>query len=268
MIGEECTKTLDRASPLLFTRFKRAHTISSSPPAEPDDPSQKHSITVEQFLRAQARKPTKRRKYKRTPKVTTQSDLERLKEADSSFAREEDQLFSDDDDPSALPTKRSRKTQSDSNHQTAGKRRTRRQTKEATNVVQPLELQEEPLPNIATRSLHERWHPVDSRKGRPFIQPTFASGRRPISLAPLKPAPVLPPIWTSNSPLDSLLNLQDLSPTTKVPGKKAYRSTRTALSMEPRKEHERKLKSWKRSVRRLRCALLISHSATKFKDSR
>jgi hypothetical protein len=203
MIDEERIGTLDRASPSLLSCHEKAPIIPSSPPAVHDAPSQRNSVTVEQFLRGQsrARKPVKRGNYKRRPRVTIKSDLERLKEANSSFLREEDQLLSDDDSALALPAKWRRKTQSASEHQATRKRRRTRKAREEATVVQPLELHEEPLPNIATRSLHEHWHPVDPRKGRPFIQPTFASGRHRISLGPLKPAPIPPLKWTTMTSL-------------------------------------------------------------------
>ena len=213
--------------------------------------------------------PAKRGNYKRRPKVTVKSDLECLKEANSSFLREEDQLLSDDgDDTLALPTRRRRKTQLASEYQTARKRRRTRKAREDTNVVQPLELQDEPLPNIATRSLHEHWYPVDPRKGRPFIQPTFANGQHRISLGPLKPAPAPPLKPTKNDLFDDFHDRLDLPLTKKVSRKKSCPSARMALSMEPMEDHERKLKSWKRSVGLLRRALLISLSAIMCKTSR
>ena len=270
MIDEERTRTLDRASPLLFPCSEKAPGISFLPPAEPSAPFQRNIITVEQFLRAhsQTRKPAKRSNYKQRQKATIKSDLERLKAADSSFAREEDQLSPDDDtDTPALQTKRRRKNQTAGNHQTARKRRRTRKTEE-TDAVQSLELQEGPLPNIATRSLHERWHPVDSRKGRPFIQPTFADGRYRVSLGLLNPAPVPPLKQTDDGLYDNSPHAQHAPLTAIVPGKQARRSTRTMLSMEPTEEHERKLKSWKRSVRCFRCPLLISFLAIMVRDSR
>jgi len=266
-IDEERTRTLDQTSPSLLSCNEKAHCISSPPPAVHDAPSQRNSITVEGFLQAQsrARTLTKRRNYKQRPKVTIKLDLECLKGANSSFVREEGRLLSkSDDDTLVLPTKRRRKTQSASEYQTARKRRRTKKTKEETSVVQPLELQEEPLPNIATRSLHEHWQPVDSRKGRPFIQPTFESGRHRFPLGPLKPAPVPPLKWTNNSPSDVFHDPQNLPLTKKAPGKQ----TRTSLSMEPTAHHERKLKLWKRSVRHLHRALLISLLAIMFTNSR
>ena len=271
MIDEKRTKTLDRTSLLSSPCNENAPSIASSPPAEPSAPSQRNSITVEQFLQAQsrARKPARHRNYKRRPKASIKSDLERLKEADSSFAREDDQLFSDsDDDTLALPAERCRKAESAGNPQTASKKRRTTKTKEETGVLKLLELQEEQLPNIATRSLHEQWHPVDPRKGRPFIQPTFVCGRRRISLGPLKPAPVPPLVWIDDGLSGSFAIPRDSLLTTKVPRKKARPPTRMSLSMEPTEEHERKLKLWKRSVRRLRRALLISLLATTVKNSR
>ena len=267
IIDEESIKTSDGPSLLPSPCDRKSPSISPSPPAVHGALSQSNDITVEQFLRGQssrARMPAKRGNYKRRPKVTVKSDLERLKEADSSFLREEDQLLSDHDhDRLSLPTRRRRKTQLASEHQTARKRRRTRKAEEDTNVVQPiLELQEEPLPNIATRSLHEHWHPVDPRKGRPFIQPTFANGRHrnPLDLGPLKPAPVPPRKRTKNDLLDGLRShdRRDLPLTKKASWKKTCPSTRMTLSMEPTEDHERKLKSWKRSVGRLRRALLIS----------
>ena len=266
IIDEESTRTLDPVSPSPLPRYRKAPSTSSSPPADPDAPSPINCISVERFLRAQSRKPAKRRNYKRRPKVTTKSDLERLKETDSSFAREEDQLLSDnDDDPLAPPTKQHMKAQSAGDHQMARKRRRTRKTEGDTNAGQPLELQER-SPNIATRSLHERWHLVDPRKGRPFVQPTFATGQHRPSLRLLKPPPVPPLKWTDNGPSDCSHDPQDVSLTTKVPGKRARPSARMTLSMEPTEEHERKLKTWKRSVRHSRRAFLISLSAIMFKS--
>ena len=261
MTDEERPRTLDRASPLLSPCLEKPPSTPSSPQAALGAPFKRDTVTVEQFLRARgrARKPGKRRTYKQRPKVTTTSDLERLKEADSSFAREEDQLFSDGDaDPPALPTKRRRKTQAASDQREVRKRRRTRKP-EGTDFVQPFALQEGPLPNIATRSLHDRWHPADPRTGRPFLQPAFASARHRVSLAPLRPAPILPRPRTDDSPSSSVPNTRDAPLTATVPGKKnARRSTRRVLAMEPTEEHERKLTSWKRSVRRFRRPWLIS----------
>ena len=271
MIDDGRVKTLDRASLLPLPCYGKAPSISPSPPVVHGAPSQRNDIIVEQFLRVQsrARMPVKRRNYKRRPKVTIISDLERLKEADSSFHLEEDQLLSDHDDNSAAPpTRRRRKTQLTSEYQTARKKRRARKAQEDTNVVKRLELQEEPLPNIATRSLHEHWHPVDPRKGRPFIQPTFAGGRHRISLGPLKPAPVPSRKRTENDLSDGFHDRQNSPLNKKAPGKKTCTSATMSLSMEPTEDHERKLKSWKRSVGCLRCALLISLSAIIFKNSR
>ena len=269
MVDEECTRTFDRAPPLLPC-LKNAPSVSLSPQNEPGAPLQRNTLTVEQFLRAQSRvrKPAKRRNYKKRPKATIKSDLERLKEADSSFAREEDQLFSDGAEPPALQTKRRRKTQAASDHQTARMKSLRTRKTEEMNAIQPSGLRERPLPNIATRSLHERWHSVDSRKGRPFIQPTFASRRHRVSLGPLKPVPVLPLIRTGDDISESALDIQNLPLTTKVSERKARRSARIMLSMEPTEEHEKKLKSWRRSVMRFCRPLLISFSALTFKNSR
>jgi len=270
IIDEECIK-LDRASLLPSSCDGKSPSISSPQPAVHGALSQRNDITVDQFLRVQsrARVPAKRGNYKRRPKVTVKSDLERLKEANSSFLRKEDQLLPDNgDDTLALPTRRRRKTQLTSEYQMARKRRRTSKAKEDASVVQPLELKEEPLPNIATRSLHEHWHPVDPRKGRPFIQPTFASGRHRISLGPLKPAPVPPLKRTKNDLSDVFHDRQNLPLTKTAPGKKTCPSARMSLSMEPTEDHERKLKSWKRSVGHLRCALLISLLAIMLKTSR
>ena len=251
MIDEEHIRTLDRTSPSLLSCYEKALSISSSPPAVHDAPSQRAPITVDQFLRvhSRARKPVKRRNYKRRPKVTVKSSLERHKESNSCSLREEDQLLSDNDDNTlAHPTKWRREAQATSEYQTTRRRRRTRKAKEDTNVVQVLELQEEPLPNIATRSLHEHWHPVDPRTGRPFIQPTFASGRYRVPFRPLKPAPI-PPVKRTNDDLsDGFHDLQNLPLTKKAPGEKTCPSAGTSLSMEPTEDHERKLKLWKRFV--------------------
>jgi hypothetical protein len=271
IIDGEPTRTSDRSSPLLLPCYEKPPSTPSPSLAEPSSLSQTNPLTVEQFLRAHTRprKRVKRRDYKRRPKVIIKSDLERPKETDSSFAREDDQLRSDDDDdPLVLPTKRGRKTQLASDHQPARKRRRIRKNAE-TNVVQLLEFQEEMLPNIATRSLHECWHPVDPRKGRPFIHPTFTTRRHHISVGPLKPAPVPPlVIHNDNSPSGSLIDPHDALPSAKVPRKKARSSTRMTLSMEPTEEHDRKLKLWKRSVGRLRHTLLILLLAIKSRNPR
>ena len=271
MIDEERIRTLDRASPSQLSCHETAPAISLSPPAVHDVPSQRDSVSVEQFLRVQsrARKPVKRRNYKRRQRVAIQLGLEPLKEASLSFLREEDQLLSDKDDNTlALPTKRRRKAQSVSENQTTRKRRRTRKAKEETKVIQPLELQEEPVPNIATRSLHEHWYPVDSRIGRPFIQPTYAIGRRRVPFRPLKPAPI-PPLKRTNDALSGdFHNPQNLPLTKKAPGEETCPSAGMSLSMEPTEDHERKLKLWKRSVGHLRRALLISLLAIMFKHSR
>ena len=271
MIDEGRVKPLDRTSLLPLPCYGKPSSILSSPPVVHGALSQGNDITVEQFLRVQTKKrmPAKRRNYKRRPKMTVKSDLERLKKANPSFLREEDQLLSDnDDDTLALPTRRRRKTQSASEYPTARKKRRTRKAQEDMNVVQPLELQEEPLPNIATRSLHEHWHPVDPRTGKPFIQPTFPSGRHRISLGPLKPAPVPPFKRTKDDLSDGFHNRQNLPLNKNSPGTKTCASATMSLSMEPTADHERKLKSWKRSVGRLRCALLISLSALMFRNYR
>jgi len=201
--------------------------------------------------------------------VATKLGLEPLKEANSSLLREEDQLLPDKDDTTlTLPTKWHRKAQSTSEGQTTKKRRRTRKAKEETNVIQPLELQEEPVPNIATRSLHEHWFPVDSHIGRPFIQPTFTNGRYRVPFKPLKPAPIPPRKWTNDALSDGIHNSQNLPLTKEAPGEGACPSTRMSLSMEPTEDHERKLKLWKRSVGHLRRALLISLLAILFKHSR
>ena len=257
MIDEECIRTLDRASPSLLSCNEKTLSTSSSPPAVHDAPSQRAPLTVDQFLRvvqflrvhSRARKPVKRRNYKRRPKVTVKSSLERHKESNSCSLREEDQLLSDNDDGTLVhPTKSRREAQATSEYQTTRRRRRTRKAKEETNVVQVLELQEEPLPNIATRSLHEHWHPVDPRTGRPFIQPTFASGRYRVPFRPLKPTPI-PPFKRTNDDLSGgFHDLQNLPLTKKAPGEKTCPSAGMSLSMEPTEDHERKLKLWKRFV--------------------
>ena len=270
MIDEEHIRTVDRASPSLLPCHTTAPIISPSPPAVHDVPSQRDSVSVEQFLRVQsrARKPVKRRNYKRRQRVAIQLGLEPLKEANSSFLREEDQLLpGKDDNTLALPTKWRRKAQTTSGDQTTRKRRRTRKAKEETKVIQPLELQEEPVPNIATHSLHEHWYPVDSHIGKPFIQPTLTNGRHRVPFKPLKPAPIPPPKWTNDALSDGIHNSQNLPLTKEAPGEGACPSARMSLSMEPTEDHERKLKLWKRSVGHLRRALLISLLAIMFKPS-